>query len=53
MSERGSVQAVPHSDKNGHISLLSAYIFLKGSQFLELGGYGVISETTFLETEAD
>lgn len=32
------------------VRLPSAYIFLKGSQFQELGGYGVVSET-FLEAE--
>lgn len=35
------------------VRLPSASIFLKGSEFLELGGYGVVSETTFLEAEAD
>lgn len=53
LSERGPALAVPLSDKNGHLSLLSDYMFLKGSQYLELGYSGIISETTFLETEAD
>lgn len=34
------------------VRLPSAYIFLKGSQFIELGGYGVVSEA-FLEAEVD
>lgn len=53
LSERGPVQAALHGNKNAHSKVaFCLYILIKGSQFLELGGYGVVSET-FLEAEVD